>query len=104
MPWRVEPVDNLRPAVVGRKSDDICTVQKPSKQELNLVKHVVIQIEACQIVQDYCLAAKRAMPAGTVDTIVTSPPYDIGVKYRSTADTRPRLEPGIDEHRPMDRA
>lgn len=56
------------------------------------MKHVVIQTEPCQIVQGDCLVAMRAMPAGTVDAIVTSPPYNIGVKYRSTADTRPRLE------------
>jgi site-specific DNA-methyltransferase (adenine-specific) len=37
-----------------------------------------------------CLTELRAMPAGVVDVVVTSPPYNIGVAYRSYDDRKPR--------------
>jgi site-specific DNA-methyltransferase (adenine-specific) len=37
-----------------------------------------------------CLAELRAMPSESVDVVVTSPPYNIGVAYRSYRDKRPR--------------
>ena len=37
-----------------------------------------------------CLAGLRAMASETVDVIITSPPYNIGVPYRSYDDRRPR--------------
>ncbi len=37
-----------------------------------------------------CLSVLRGMPAGSVDVCVTSPPYNIGVAYRSYDDRRPR--------------
>lgn len=56
------------------------------------MKRVVIQTEPHQIVQDDCLAAMRAIPPRTVDAIFTSPPYNVGVKSRSTSDTRSRRD------------
>ncbi|RQP05721.1 MAG: hypothetical protein D1H97_11775 [Paracoccus sp. BP8] len=32
------------------------------------------------------------MPAGSVDLVISSPPYHIGMKYRSVGDSRPRME------------
>jgi site-specific DNA-methyltransferase (adenine-specific) len=37
-----------------------------------------------------CLEVMRALDAGVVSTIVTSPPYNLGVRYRSYDDTLPR--------------
>jgi site-specific DNA-methyltransferase (adenine-specific) len=34
----------------------------------------------------------RALPEGSVDSVVTSPPYNLGVRYRSYDDTIPRPE------------
>lgn len=39
-----------------------------------------------------CLAGLRAVPSGSVDVVVTSPPYNIGVAYRSYDDRRPRAD------------
>ena len=32
----------------------------------------------------------RSLPSGSISTIVTSPPYNLGIRYRSYADTLPR--------------
>jgi site-specific DNA-methyltransferase (adenine-specific) len=37
-----------------------------------------------------CLAALRTLPDACVDVVVTSPPYNIGIAYRSYDDRRPR--------------
>ena len=39
-----------------------------------------------------CLDVFRAIPAGSVSAIVTSPPYNLGVRYRSYDDTLPRQD------------
>jgi site-specific DNA-methyltransferase (adenine-specific) len=39
-----------------------------------------------------CLDTLRAMTPGSVDVVVTSPPYNLGIKYRSYHDDRPRAE------------
>lgn len=39
-----------------------------------------------------CLEQLRARPSGSVDVVVTSPPYNIGIAYRSYDDRRPRAE------------
>lgn len=39
-----------------------------------------------------CLAGLKALPEGSVDVVVTSPPYNIGISYRSYDDRRPREE------------
>jgi site-specific DNA-methyltransferase (adenine-specific) len=42
--------------------------------------------------QDDCLKILGSLPAGCIDVIVTSPPYNLGVRYRSYDDTMPRSE------------
>lgn len=42
------------------------------------------------VVQADCLAALPELAAQSVDVVVTSPPYNIGVAYRSYDDRRPR--------------
>jgi site-specific DNA-methyltransferase (adenine-specific) len=37
-----------------------------------------------------CLELLERFPAGSIDVIVTSPPYNLGVQYRSYDDTMPR--------------
>jgi site-specific DNA-methyltransferase (adenine-specific) len=44
------------------------------------------------IIQRDCITVLRAMPSSSVDVIVTSPPYNIGVAYRTYDDRRPRPE------------
>jgi site-specific DNA-methyltransferase (adenine-specific) len=39
-----------------------------------------------------CLDVLARLPAGSIDVIVTSPPYNLGVQYRSYDDTIPRAE------------
>jgi site-specific DNA-methyltransferase (adenine-specific) len=39
-----------------------------------------------------CLEVFRALTPGAISVIVTSPPYNLGVRYRSYDDTRPRKE------------
>ena len=43
-----------------------------------------------EIILGDCLSELRAMPSGSVDVVVTSPPYNIGVAYRSYDDRKPR--------------
>jgi site-specific DNA-methyltransferase (adenine-specific) len=42
------------------------------------------------VIKGDCLAELREMESGSVDAVVTSPPYNIGVGYRSYDDRRPR--------------
>jgi site-specific DNA-methyltransferase (adenine-specific) len=39
-----------------------------------------------------CLDILNRLPAGSLDSIVTSPPYNLGIRYRSYDDTMPRDE------------
>jgi site-specific DNA-methyltransferase (adenine-specific) len=43
-----------------------------------------------KIIQGDCLVALRQMPAGSIDVVVTSPPYNIGIAYNSYEDRQPR--------------
>jgi site-specific DNA-methyltransferase (adenine-specific) len=43
-----------------------------------------------QVVLGDCLTELRAMAADSVDVVITSPPYNIGVAYRSYRDRKPR--------------
>ncbi len=42
------------------------------------------------VVHGDCLQILRALPDASIDVVVTSPPYNIGVAYRSYDDRRPR--------------
>ena len=43
-----------------------------------------------EIIQDDCLGYMRTMAAASIDVVLTSPPYNLDVPYRSYADTKPR--------------
>jgi site-specific DNA-methyltransferase (adenine-specific) len=45
-----------------------------------------------EVVLGDCLTGLRALPGGSIDVVVTSPPYNIGVAYRGYDDRRPRGE------------
>jgi len=44
------------------------------------------------IVENDCVTGMRAMPAGSVDIVVTSPPYNLGIHYLTYDDTSSRAE------------
>ncbi len=37
-----------------------------------------------------CVIGMRALPEDSVDLVVTSPPYNLGIKYKNYKDTRTR--------------
>jgi site-specific DNA-methyltransferase (adenine-specific) len=41
---------------------------------------------------DDCLEVFKALPAASVSAIVTSPPYNLGIQYRTYADSLPRTD------------
>ena len=45
-----------------------------------------------RIVQGDCLDLLARLPAGSIDVVVTSPPYNIGIAYNSYDDQRPRAD------------
>src|SRR5881394_2908407 len=45
-----------------------------------------------KLVHGDCLPEMRAMSAESVDVVVTSPPYNLGIRYGEFSDTAPREE------------
>jgi site-specific DNA-methyltransferase (adenine-specific) len=45
-----------------------------------------------KVVLGDCVDGLRGLPSASVDVVVTSPPYNIGVAYRSYDDRKPRAE------------
>lgn len=45
-----------------------------------------------QLVGGDCLAVMPGLPAGAFDVVVTSPPYNLGIAYRTFDDTAPRAD------------
>jgi site-specific DNA-methyltransferase (adenine-specific) len=45
-----------------------------------------------RLYQDDCLVVLPALQAASVDVVVTSPPYNLGIRYRSYKDDLPRAE------------
>jgi site-specific DNA-methyltransferase (adenine-specific) len=43
-----------------------------------------------KIIQGDCLAVTKSLPSSSIDVVVTSPPYNIGVAYNSYQDKQPR--------------
>ncbi len=54
--------------------------------------HTTIRAPRCTLrfYRGDCLEVMSALPAGQVSAIVTSPPYNLGIRYRSFKDTMPR--------------
>lgn len=49
-------------------------------------------IDGRTVVLGDCLTGMKALPEASIDVVVTSPPYNIGISYRSYDDRRPREE------------
>jgi site-specific DNA-methyltransferase (adenine-specific) len=45
-----------------------------------------------ELIHGDCLTVMRTMPAESVDVVVTSPPYNLGILYGEFNDTAPREE------------
>ncbi len=45
-----------------------------------------------EVVVGDCLTLLAALPAQSIDVVVTSPPYNIGIAYRTYADQKPRAD------------
>src|SRR5271157_2713060 len=43
-----------------------------------------------RIIKGDCLAVLKTLAGSSIDVVVTSPPYNIGVAYNSYQDARPR--------------
>ena len=56
--------------------------------------HTIIETPRCTLrfYRGDCLEVFAALEPATVSAIVTSPPYNLGIEYRSYADTIPRAE------------
>ena len=54
--------------------------------------HTLIETPRCTLrfYRDDCLQVFAELPEGAVSAIVTSPPYNLGIRYRSYEDTIPR--------------
>jgi site-specific DNA-methyltransferase (adenine-specific) len=73
-----------------RLDSTVVSEAKRPRTRLAGIKHW--DIGRHQVWSGDCIDALRAMPAASVNVIVTSPPYNIGVAYRSYDDRRPRAE------------
>lgn len=49
-------------------------------------------VDRQEIIVGDCLEVLAALPAQSIDVVVTSPPYNIGIAYESYQDTAPRPE------------
>lgn len=69
---------------------DIGALEEPPRSLVG--KGQVWTVGRQQIRLGDCVDHLRNLPSGSVDVVVTSPPYNIGIAYRSYDDRRPRAE------------
>lgn len=50
-------------------------------------RHVLQSRSSFQLINADCIKGLKKLPSGSVDVVVTSPPYNLGIKYRSYSDT-----------------
>lgn len=62
------------------------------RPELTVEPERVWHIGSQRIICGDCLTELQVIPAESVDAVVTSPPYNIGVRYRSYEDRKPRAD------------
>ena len=67
--------------------DTATTKEGPPSQEVPQTRWMVGRQT---VIRADCLTELRTMSSGSVDVVVTSPPYNIGVAYQSYQDKRPR--------------
>jgi site-specific DNA-methyltransferase (adenine-specific) len=79
-----------RPVRPARSSSRSTT--PPRLQPVQLRHQFQIGASTFRFYHGDCLAVLPALDRGSVDVIVTSPPYNLGIKYRSYEDDLPRSE------------
>ena len=67
--------------------DDLRTQAGKKLRGLNLAS-----CDQQQIIEGDCLQIMRSLPSECVDAVVTSPPYNIGIRYNSYSDKMPRSD------------
>ena len=50
----------------------------------------LLEVGRQKIIKGDCLEVMRSLSSSSIDVVVTSPPYNIGVAYNSYHDTKPR--------------
>src|SRR5262249_10451170 len=76
----------------ARMLDRIAASEPPVRDARRARPERRIEVGNQTIIVGDCAAALALMPERSVDVIVTSPPYNIGLKYRSYDDTADRAE------------
>jgi len=71
--------------MVGAK-DLVCTFWEPC------LDFVMVQETKCELIHGDCIKGMAAMPDGSVDLCVTSPPYNLGIEYGRYNDRVARKE------------
>jgi site-specific DNA-methyltransferase (adenine-specific) len=61
-------------------------------KQLNLLRAAPASRTKLELLQGDCLALMRSRPAQSVDVVVTSPPYNLGIQYGQYDDTKARAE------------
>jgi site-specific DNA-methyltransferase (adenine-specific) len=59
---------------------------------LQIAKSVILTLVEFSLEQIDCVLGMRRLDAQSIDIVVTSPPYNLGIKYRNYEDTRTRDE------------
>ena len=73
------------PVVMGASQD------QPSIKQTQLTSY--FELNGVRLYKEDCLKGMQAvLQPGSVDVVVTSPPYNIGVKYNAYEDTRPKQD------------
>src|SRR5690349_16618487 len=63
---------------------------KTAAQRSAKAKHRSWAVGDQTVIAGDCLSELRNLPDNSIEVIVTSPPYNIGVRYRSYDDRKPR--------------
>lgn len=83
---------NSRPAIFSLEGlSDIAYTITNSLYESNLFSHFSV-VTKCDLRLDDCVAGMAKLRKETVDLVVTSPPYNLGVRYRKYSDRQDRRE------------
>lgn len=70
--------------------ESVRTARRTTAPRSQDVAWSVWDIDRHKVILGDCLDRLGSIPASSVDVIITSPPYNIGIQYRSYEDRRPR--------------
>jgi site-specific DNA-methyltransferase (adenine-specific) len=81
-----------RRALAGT-GDLFCSTEgAPAAPDVPTVSAAAAPSTVFELYHGDCVQGLAGLPAETVDVVVTSPPYNLGIRYRSHDDTAPRDE------------